>query len=302
MLPRLDKLVTIACLGAPACGGTIDDGGALDASADGTLGGDAGVSASCALGSGVELADASPSAFVQFFGDSNGYSGFFAQFVPPVGAWPVCGTVVGPCTLVTDASCPPTPYTPLLNAGTVTIRGEAFGVANVEQEDGGYDPETYVFEILGPDGGTMPIFEPGDPLCVSASGDAYPAFPNLPIVAPAAAMLLQPILDAGADGSSPIAATSDLALAWTGGVAGEILGFYITARPTDGGLLLPAASCEFDAVAGRGTIPQSVMAAFVGQRVIVVWSISRTVTYAFGANAVQLSANAYFGGDFVQVE
>jgi hypothetical protein len=191
----------------------------------------------------------------------------------------------------------------MLSAGTVTIRGEAFGVANVEQEDGGYDPETYVFEILGPDGGTLPIFEPGDPLCVSATGGAYPAFPNLPIVAPSAMRLLQPILDAGADRSSPIAATSDLALAWTGGVAGETLGFYITSEPTsDGGAYLPAASCGFDAVAGRGSIPQSVLASFAGQRVIVVWSMTRTVTYAFGANAVQLSANSYFGGDIVQVE
>ena len=100
------------------------------------------------------------------------------------------------------------------------------------------------------------LFDAGAVLTVSAPGADFPAFHGESAPAPAAITVTAPALTMGIDGPTyPFEAGAPLTWSWTGGSAGST----VTVTVINASLII---TCSFDAAAGTGTIPQSVVAQF----------------------------------------
>jgi hypothetical protein len=273
------------CIGGVEHAGETSDASLQDGAAT-----DAAVDSGCVLGAGVTIVDAAANGYVGFSNVTDLGSELSAEFGPTPPA--ICGASVGECTVVT-AECDGGP--PWQSAGVITIRGPGFGVATVMPASDGY----YEFGIASPDGGPPFAFAAGDRLCVSASGAAFAAFPDLPVDMPAEMALLSPTFPPVDTTPLPVSSSQDLNLTWAAGASGAK--FAISLNAPGGMPFTQYVSCAFDAAAGRGTIPQSAMAALAGQYVVVNLYSQRTVSYAVGSNVISVEAWTMYGGGAVQV-
>jgi hypothetical protein len=145
-----------------------------------------------------------------------------------------------------------------VSAGTLTVSGGTAPVVIAPTNTAGYVSYSYQSTSGAGDGG--PSFAAGDTLTVSASGAAAPAFsatvtvpgtiqvteppppsPTLPDGAP----LVFPML------AAPIARTTDLPIAWTGGSSGNVL----VALSSSG----TSIECLFPESAGSAVIPAAAL-------------------------------------------
>jgi hypothetical protein len=108
---------------------------------------------------------------------------------------------------------------------------------------------------------TGSVFAPGQTLTVAASGATVPAFGPQSVTAPGTFTVSAPTW---ASGSAPtVSASSDLALAWTGGQSGALVTFELTGdnQSVRGYMVL---SCAWDATLGQGAVPHALLAQMVG--------------------------------------
>jgi hypothetical protein len=181
----------------------------------------------------------------------------FRAFVAPTGAGSApTQTTMGPCT-ATVIPTPPSSEagTPMavagLNAGTLTITGAgtpastmlAYGPVASQQGVPGYTAAS----------GSTALFAGGDTMTVSGAGGAdLPAFAAQSLVAPTQVAVTAP----SCTGTCPdLDRTQDLTVAWTGAGAGKVVVTFETISDTQAVLL----QCRFDATAGTGTVPATLL-------------------------------------------
>jgi hypothetical protein len=103
-------------------------------------------------------------------------------------------------------------------------------------------------------GSNGPFFKAGDTLTLTGDGGAeLPAFKAQTLVAPSNIVLAAPACPAST--CPDLNRTQDLAVAWTGGVAGTV-SFTVEA---DGADTENTVTCEFDAKAGSGSVPHALL-------------------------------------------
>jgi len=222
--------------------------------------------------------------FSQFL---NGGGAFVATFyavqdlAPPSPLCTVQGSDAGSCVVTTcsagdggaagDAASDAGPVV-LPTAGTLTVTGGAFGDSGTPLDPSHGGP--YFYNTTGA------MFAAGETLGVSASGGAVPAFAEQTVIAPATIVLswTQPAGDAG---GLVIPTSQDLVVTWTGGLAGSHVVFKTTAFST----ATTSIACVWDAAAGQGTIPQSVLS-----------SLSTATSAPGAASWYQQTVTAFDGG------
>lgn len=243
---------------------------------------------------GAASTDAAAFAFVEFsevpVGGGTFTAAFYATSAQPQ---PGCTTVVpdgGACAVTTCSGHAPNDagLVTLASAGALDVTGGAFGDAGVQ-----VGPDvlgSYVYNTTGP------MFAPGDMLSVSAAGGTVPAFASQSIAAPAAITVTAPL--PGDAGLLVIPTSQSLAVTWTGGVTNNRVVFTLNALFSSGGSASTA--CSWNAVAGQGTIPASVLAPLVmgtaqsGGSTAVWYQLAQT-SFATGRWAVTMQA-AIHGG------
>jgi hypothetical protein len=175
---------------------------------------------------------------------------FFAEFFPgPNGIYAGC-TIIGQTGTCIAYTCPgssPIDAGQPQSAGTITISGGALPSGGVPLTG-----PIYSYSSAGP------IYSGGQQMSVVASGGAIPAF-NEALVGLDNVTLTSPQPAAG--GQYTISTSQDLLASWTGGTAGAQVWIYFT----NNGPAQTIAYCAFDAAAGKGDVPQVVVALFKGQ-------------------------------------
>ncbi|HEY1696068.1 MAG TPA: hypothetical protein VGG39_28070 [Polyangiaceae bacterium] len=270
--------------GAGGSGGGASSGGAGSSGGTGSSSGSGSGGASSSGGSGGG-APGSQIVFTQCLGAGCGYGStgpvfwFWAGFFETT---PLTCTsrAAGACT-VSTCSAYQGDYD---SAGTLAIAGGSIP-AGTTVDTG------EVFDSYAPasQGGTL--FTPGQALTVSASGATVPAFGPQSVTAPGTIAVTAPTW---AGGSSPtISASSDLALAWTGGQSGATVTFSLTAanQTSRSSMVL---SCAWDATSGAGTVPHALLGQMVGYPDGASWyggfAQQATTTFGAGGYLVALSA------------
>lgn len=242
--------------------------------------------------------DGGVSGFIQFAEVPDGGGQFTAAFYgAPVPPLPGCTSVVadgGPCivTTCTGHTSSDGGGVSLVSAGDLTVTGGAFGDAGTQI--GPDNLGSYFYDTTGP------MFSPGDTLSVTGAGATVPAFPEQSIVAPGGITLTSPApTDSGA---LVIPTSTDLALTWTGGVAGARVIVDLTAFFAGGGSA--STVCSWDASAGQGTIPAAALeplAAGDAGTSTAVWSQQAESAFDVGSWSVGIRALVN-GGALVSFE
>jgi hypothetical protein len=311
--------VAVSIFALTACGGTVaaapgetpdatvvvDAASADDASDD--L--DAGV-VPCALGAGVVVLDAATPtngslSFSVAYGEvaAPPTTFFFnGSFDPPSSPPPStsCNMHVGACWISTPCDAGDVTV-PTVSAGVLTLQGAAFAPIAVAPESD--DDASVDYEYPPPDDGTVDAgfdaaaltFRAGDTLCVSGTGGDVPAFPNLPIDAPAFLSLTSPAFSPPS-GSNPLelvlSSASDAVLGWTPDPADDTVAFTLFSGAGQG-----SAVCVFDASAGTGTVPRAVLTTLAsppGSDATLLGSFEayRERVYGVGASVIGVGASA----------
>jgi hypothetical protein len=140
-------------------------------------------------------------------------------------------------------------------------------------------------------GGTL--FAAGQTLSVAGSGGTVPAFGPQSVTAPGTITVTAP---SWAGGSAPVvSASSDLALAWTGGQSGATVTFTMAASNQSGRSYM-SLSCAWDASSGQGTVPHALFGPMTGFSEepggswYTAFAQETTTTFSAGAYVVALSA------------
>jgi hypothetical protein len=187
-------------------------------------------------------------------------------------------TVYGACVVYTcpsDADAGPGP-----GAGTLT-----FGAPSLE---GGVSVDagaTGLYALATPG----PLFSPGDPLTVTASGGVVPAFGPQQVEAPGSLTLTSPTPDGGA---IDVPTSNDLGFAWTGGSEESAAVLTATGVATDGSLVV--ARCTYVAITGEGILPSAVLGPLHGlAQGTLGWGQANLATFDAGPWSVTLLAEAY---------
>jgi hypothetical protein len=136
---------------------------------------------------------------------SGGVTAYFD--VPPS---PVCNShMEGPCEV---ASCTSSTTVTSDSAGTITISGESNGSIALAY-GGSPGPAWGPYGWETPGTGLPPLWNDGQPLTISTTGDQVPAF-SVTIPAPGGANLMAPACASNNCGTIPM--TQDLTVAWSG--------------------------------------------------------------------------------------
>jgi hypothetical protein len=275
--------------GAGAGAASVASAGSGNATPSGGAGGDAsggdgGVGATTSAGGGGGAVDATGTQSKGAIIVSN-LSGATAHYLvsgsfgpPDVAAGEVCtqGTTGACTTIVCTAPSggrgAPLPATVSmgLNAGAITVTG--VGPALATMTFGPLAPSSPIIEYA-PVFGTGHFFKGGDKLTATgAGGPDLPAFAARTIVAPNDILLTAPG-PCVATGMPPVPPapplpstcpalnrTQDLAVAWTGGGAGTLTIAFVTSSTNAGTDRSASVICAFDASAGSGTVPHTVLA------------------------------------------
>ncbi|HXJ20870.1 MAG TPA: hypothetical protein VMT03_11620 [Polyangia bacterium] len=162
-----------------------------------------------------------------------------------------CGLgTFGPCVVTTTACAIPTSPCPAPQAGKIAFGSpDSLDLPLSPNPDGTYPPNDLSGGLL---------FDSGDPQAVVAAGGDVPPF-SMQVNAPGCVGLSRPAmipLAADAAVGSPrylIPRGQDLALAWTGGEAGAVVGVDLISTSPSG---VVDVACSFPAGAGQGSIPQ----------------------------------------------
>lgn len=171
-------------------------------------------------------------------GQGSAYGSFDARFAETTdpGIPAECEeTVVGECTLIVCTPAEEAPTQELRGAGDLTVTGTAIDV-EVTETDGAYS----FYE----DGEVL--FDPGDELSVSATGDEVPAFDGS-VVAPGHATIDQPSED-----DLVFSRDEDFVVTWDMTGDDGVLAAYLSAGNA-------AIYCEWPMGAGDATIPAELM-------------------------------------------
>jgi hypothetical protein len=180
------------------------------------------------------------------------YESFGWFYLPYVPHGPLCASsTVGDCAAKVCELPPPFPQgvTSSLNAGAITVAGAAGAVML------SFGP---VFEDAGlyyHADGTTRFFKGGDAITFSGAGSAdVPAFAPQTVIAPNDIVLTAPDCS-GFSSCVDVDRTTDLRVAWTGSSVGNVV-----ASLTTSGTKQVTVTCTFDAAAGTGTVPASLLA------------------------------------------
>jgi hypothetical protein len=217
---------------------------------------------------------------------------FQAQFFDGEPSEPDAG-----CTIVDAGDCygysgcnPPNP--PGVSAGTLSLQGGELG-AGVSLPP---DPNSFFNYTYSNSNGAPPaFFQDGDSLTVEATGADVPPF-GVTLVAPGPGTLVSPV--PGPNAYYAVPATSDLRVRWSGGEAGARFVFNMGLGPGWAGF-----SCSWDATAGQGTVPQSLITlASGGGFTGFSWGQRRATTLIAGTFAIEASVeyDGFVGDLFVQ--
>jgi hypothetical protein len=125
---------------------------------------------------------------------------------------------------------------------------------------------------------------PGATLSLSAAGDTVPAFGPLSVVVPSAISLTAPVIPVGIE--FELDTKADVQVGWTNGQNGASMIFEGT---TPGGYF----KCEWDATAGSGSVPASLLTSFAGTSGSVDYGQITTTTSAASGYTVELRAVVY---------
>lgn len=138
-----------------------------------------------------------------------------------------------------------------LDAGAIKVTGAGASKATLT-----YGPITQTtFSDYAMVNGQTPFFTGGDSVSVTgAGGPDLPAFPAETVVAPSAIVLTAPVCTLA--GCADVDRTKDMAVSWTGGGAGKVTVTLETLAPDSVTIL----TCDFDAAAGKGTVPLATLA------------------------------------------
>jgi hypothetical protein len=164
-----------------------------------------------------------------------------------------------------------------VSAGTIHISGGNLGAG--QSVTPGADG-TYAFTANAAE------YSAGQTLAVSASGAVAPAFGPQSISAPSLIDLVAPAADDG--GTYTIATSSDLTVAWTGGQSGDLV-LVEAADPT----WLNYFSCSWDASAGQGTIPRTVLSVLAGRSGDIVWLQESVTAFQAGSYSIAAATGMY---------
>ena len=238
--------------GANAAGGKANTVGAAG---DATNNGTAGDESSTAGKGGAAAADALTGTFFLFQDEAGSSYGFDVAWTPGSGL--ACKTTTsGPCSA---RVC----ELPAEDAGTRMIKWLDAGAIHVT--GAGASMATATYGPLAPTapghvgyanvvGSTGPFFKAGDTLTLTGDGGAdVPAFTAQTVIAPSDVVLTEPACTANT--CPDLDRSQDLAVAWTGGVAGTV---SVTVE-RDGADSQKTVTCEFDAKAGSGTMPHGLL-------------------------------------------
>jgi hypothetical protein len=184
-------------------------------------------------------------------------------------------TSTGPCTIY---NCPfPNPL-PGDSAGTLTISGGSIPAGTtmlpIPAQSNSYGSSLSGSFVAG-----------GDTVTVSATGATVPAFGPHSVTAPGSIDVTSPAVT----GASPIviSTSSDLTVTWTGGQSGATVSLSAATETITVG---PVIDCEWDAAAGQGVVPQSLLGQIgTGQGSM---SLVQRVTTTFSAGPYLVSLHA----------
>jgi hypothetical protein len=193
-----------------------------------------------------------------------------AVFYPSVAATGCSIAPLDGCTLETCVAGAGS-TAPLVGAGSITITGGAYPLVLTEPT-----PDS----VYGPamDGGLLALWNGGEGLVVTASGDVVPAFAGS-LIAPTQVTVTTPM-------PSSIVRSSPLALSWSGASAGKLTVDLSAGTGTNDYYL----ECQFDVSAGTGTIPAAALAVLpAGSAGMTVSTLDR-VDVEDGAWTVQIFA------------
>jgi predicted small lipoprotein YifL len=198
-----------------------------------------------------------------------------AVFFPSVTATG-CGTVpVAGCTLETCE--PATTTAPTANAGSIAITGGFYAILLQQEESNGqYAPAS--------DAGLMELWQGGEKLVVTASGDTVPPFVGQ-VIAPTEVTALTPL-------PPVLSRAAPFAFSWLGSSAGELT---VDLSATSGTAAFYL-ECKFDVDAGTGTVPAEALSAMpAGTGALTVSTLSTSVV-GDGAWTVKIFAQTNVSG------
>jgi hypothetical protein len=162
--------------------------------------------------------------------------------------------LVEACTISNDADAgtDATPTATALDAGTITITGAGdstaalmFGLAAPQSTQKGY-PSVHA---------DSQFFSGGDSIVIHGAGGAdLPAFAAQMVIAPSDVVITAPTCPGLV--CPEIDRTTDLAVTWTGGGAGQVRANFETIGPNNTGSVF----CTFDSGAGSGVVPKAALA------------------------------------------
>jgi hypothetical protein len=133
------------------------------------------------------------------------------------------------------------------------------------------------------------LFAAGQTLTVTGSGATVPAFASESVMTPALVTLTEPAADAG---SYTIRTTAALSVSWTGGQSGAQM-LFEGVESTGTSYFV----CQWDASAGQGTVPQTVLSGFANQSsAYIIYGQYLTTTFTAGSYSVSLIAVPFTGG------
>lgn len=135
---------------------------------------------------------------------------------------------------------------PRFSAGTLSYESEERGVVRVVPQEGNI---YYSADDLRP-GGANKFYLGGEEAYFKATGGDVPAFEQR-LDYPILPLLDQPL---SSEGVVTASRSQDLTLQWSRGVAGMVISAWFEQTSES-----PTIICDFDAVAGQGTIPSSVL-------------------------------------------
>lgn len=231
----------------------------------------------------------------QMFSDPGGYSaGATAVFASARASDPsvTCTTAAAgsSCVLTTCNAFPNASATTSESAGDLAISGGSAPLTLRYQSDGSsYDDQGRSIPFDLPNASTTPLFAGGESLRVVAPGAKVPAF-DATVTAPALVTMTAPGLDA--KNNCPIASGKDYDFTWTGGAAGDTVEIVVHGADTNENV-----TCEFDATAGRGTVPYAGGLAKIemdaaGNAFLYTSTVHRESSVRAGEYDVSLSAQA----------
>ena len=261
-----------------AAGGGNADGGANGEGGDPTA--DGGTDSGPTGDSGDDAGAGQPVGWVYFETDGTN-SAVVADFV---GAGDTslasCSfAAAGSCVLTT---CPlGTGYDAgaLPSAGNLTLYGGALGSSGLVLYPGGGSDE-YSYQT----GGTL--FTSTDTLSVVASGADVPSFaqsvPGVDYVTVDSPQAF--------NGTVYLTTSQDLDVQWSGGVTGSFVSFEFA---TETGGQKIGATCTFDAAAGQGTVPSTMLGPLAGTNGLIVAGQFNTAPVTSGSFNVNVATFAY---------